>query len=231
MAGALRARVAALPAAGFFTRRERDGSVRRGGAATMSTRIRRLVVAVVVLAVLGLLGGVVATRVTRARLERELARQAADLLPDVAQRIQNFHRMKVDKGRKVWEVSAREARYHADDSLVIVAEPAVAFFLADGRSVALKGREGRVRLDGHELEHVDLEGDIQIQFGDYSMRTDSARYDRAADTIVAPGPVSVTGRELDVQGERFELDLDTQRMRLRDKVQVVVRPVRTRGPA
>ena len=76
----------------------------------MSPRVRRLFIALVVLSVLGLLGGVAATRLTRARLERELARQAADLLPDVAQRIQNFHRMKVDKGRKVWEVAASEAR-------------------------------------------------------------------------------------------------------------------------
>lgn len=196
----------------------------------MSPRVRQLVVALVVLSVLGLVGGVAATRMTRTRLEQELARQAVDLLPDVAQRIQNFHRMKVDKGRKVWEVAAREARYHADENMVVVTEPSVAFFFEDGRSVALTGREGRVRLDGHELDHVDLEGEIQIQFGDYSMRTDSARYDREGDIIVAPGHVSITGRELDLQGEQLELDLSTQRMRLHDNVRVVVRPAPTRVP-
>lgn len=196
----------------------------------MSPRVRRLFVALLVLSVLGLVGGVATTRVTRARLERELARQAVDLLPDVAQRIQNFHRMKVDKGRKVWEVAAREARYHADENMVLVTEPSVAFFLEDGRSVALTGREGRVRLDGHELDHVDLEGDIQIQFGEYSVRAESVRYDRQEDSIVAPGHVSITGRELDLQGEELELDLSTQRMRLQNNVRVVVRPASTRGP-
>jgi LPS export ABC transporter protein LptC len=196
----------------------------------MSLRVRRLVIVLIVLSVLGLVGGVAATRMTRARLERELARQAADLLPDVAQRIQNFHRMKVDKGRKVWEVAAREARYHADENTVVVIEPSVSFFLEDGRSVALTGRQGRVRLDGHELDHVDLDGEIHMQFGDYAVRTDSARYDRHDDTIVAPGHVSVIGEELDVQGDQLELDLSTQRLRLRENVRVVMRPSPTRGP-
>jgi LPS export ABC transporter protein LptC len=171
---------------------------------------------------------------TRARLERELARQAADLLPDVAQRIQNFHRMKVDKGRKVWEVAASEARYLEEESMVVVTEPSVAFFFEDGRSIALTGRQGRVRLDGHELEQVEVEGEIQIQFGDYFIRTDSARYERSEDTIVAPGKVSITGQALDLEGDRLELELGTQRLRLRDNVRVVVRPSSTptaEGPA
>lgn len=196
----------------------------------MRPRVRRLVAALIILSVLGLVGGIAATRMTRARLERELARQAADLLPDVAQRIQNFHRMKVDKGRKVWEVAAREARYHGDENTVVVTEPSVAFFLEDGRSIALTGREGRVRLDGHELDHVDLEGDIQMQFGDYSVRTDSARYDRKDDTIVAPGHVAVTGQEMDLQGDQLELDLSTQQLRLHENVRAVMRPPATRGP-
>ena len=196
----------------------------------MSPRVRRLFIALVVLSVLGLLGGVAATRMTRARLERELARQAADLLPDVAQRIQNFHRMKVDKGRKVWEVAASEARYLEDESMVTVTEPSVGFFFEDGRSIALTGRQGRVRLDGHELEHVEIDGEIQIQFGDYFIRTDSVRYDRSGDKIVAPGKVSITGQALDLEGDRLELDLGTQRLRLRDNVRVVVRPSATRVP-
>lgn len=200
----------------------------------MRPRVRRLVVALIVLLLVALVGGVVSTRVTRARLERELARQAVDLLPDVAQRLQNFHRMKVDKGRKIWEVSAQEARYHADENTVIVTEPSVAFYFEDGRSIAMSGHEGRVRLDGHELDHVDLTGEIRMQFGDYSIQTDSARYDRKEDRIVAPGHVAVTGRELDVQGEQLELELSTQRMRLRENVRVVVRPPATplpKGPA
>jgi LPS export ABC transporter protein LptC len=196
----------------------------------MSLGVRRLFMALVVLSVLGLVGGVAATRMTRARLERELARQAADLLPDVAQRIQNFHRMKVDKGRKVWEVAASEARYLEGESMVVVTEPSVAFFLEDGRSIALTGREGRVRLDGHDLEHVEVEGEIQIQFGDYFIRTDRARYDRGDDVIVAPGKVAITGRALDLEGDLLELDLTTQRLHLRDNVRVVVRPSATPVP-
>ena len=63
------------------------------------------------------------------------------------------------------------------------------------------------------------------------MRTDSARYARAEDTIIAPGHVSVAGEQLDLEGNLLELNLETQRMHLRDKVRVVVRPTTTPGPA
>ena len=193
----------------------------------MKPRVRRLIVALISLLLLLLAGGLVATRMTRARLERELQRQVADILPDVAQRIQNFHRMKVDKGRKVWEVSAREAQYNAAENMVVVHEPSVEFFLEDGRSIALAGQEGRVKLDGSEHDRVELEGEVRIQFGDYSMRTESARYDREQDAIIAPGHVVLTGATLDVQGERLELQLASQRVRLHDNVRVVVRPSAT----
>jgi lipopolysaccharide assembly outer membrane protein LptD (OstA) len=113
--------------------------------------------------------------------------------------------------------------------MVVVHEPSVEFFLEDGRSVALAGHEGRVKLDGSELDSVELKGDIRMRFGDYSMRTESARYDREHDAIIAPGHVALTGATLDVQGEQLELQLATQRVRLRDNVRVVVRPSATRG--
>jgi LPS export ABC transporter protein LptC len=190
----------------------------------MRSRVRRLVVASLVLLALGFGAALVATGVLRQRLEDELRRQALDLLPHVAQRIKDFHRVKVDQGRKVWEVSAREAQYHEEEQLVLVTEPAVSFYSQDGPGVALRGREGKVFLDGQELEAVELVGELRIQFGDYSLQTDLARYERKGQAIVAPGAIEITGKRLDLHGERLELDLSAQRLHVLGNVRMVLHP-------
>src|SRR5262249_33830597 len=155
-------------------------------------------------------------------IEDELRRQALDLLPQVAQRIRDFHRVKVDKGRKIWEVSAREAQYHDDENVVVVMDPAVSFYADDGREVAVRSREGKVSLQGHDLQWVDVSGDIEIRFGDYALRTDRARYDRSQGTIVVPGAVEISGRELQLRGDHLALDVAAQKVHMSDNVRMVL---------
>src|SRR5215212_1588533 len=70
---------------------------------------------------------------------RKLRTNALDFLPEVAQRIQNFRRVKMQGDRKVWEVAAREAQYFEDDQQIVVREPEVSFFLkGDQGALSLK---------------------------------------------------------------------------------------------
>jgi len=48
---------------------------------------------------------------------------AARFLPEAAQRIQNFRRVKMEGDRKAWEIAAREAQYFEDDQAVSVQAP------------------------------------------------------------------------------------------------------------
>lgn len=190
----------------------------------MRSRARRLIVASLVLLALGFGAALVATQLLRQRVEDELRRQALDLLPHVAQRIKDFHRVKVEQGRKVWEVSAREAQYHEEEQLVLVSEPAVAFYSPEGRTVAVRSREGKVFLDGQELNAVELVGDLRMQFGDYALQTEVARYERSRQEIVAPGAIEITGKRVDLRGDRLDLDLAAERLHLRGNVRMVLRP-------
>lgn len=188
----------------------------------MRTRARRLVVALVVL-LLTTGGGLLARHLWNQR-KGDLARQALDLLPHVAQRIRDFHRVKVDNGRKVWEVSAKEAQYYDDEEMVVVKEPMVSFFLEDGRVVALRGKEGKVFLGGRDLQLVELTGDIDVQLGDYALRAQYASYDRRTDAIVAPGKVEINGDTFDVRGEQMEISVGSQRLKLSGGVETTLRP-------
>src|SRR6476660_5761496 len=170
----------------------------------MRTRLRWLVVALLVLVLAA--GAWLLKGDIEARRRADQARPIIDALPNVAQRIQDFHRVKIDNGRKVWEVSAREAQYLESEQTVVVDAPLVEIFLADGRSVSLRGTGGKVFLHERELQRVDLSGSIEVQLGDYALHTDTAHYEADRGVIVAPGDVRITGADFELVGQHMEVD-------------------------
>lgn len=191
-------------------------------ASDMRRRLRWLVMGVLVVVLAA--GAWLLQRGYAARQRAQQTRPIIDALPNVAQRIQNFHRVKVENGRKVWEVSAREAQYLEEEQLVVVEAPVVEVFLADGRTVALRGQGGKVFLADRELQRVELQGDIDIQLGDYAMHTDAAHYEAERGVIVAPGRVRITGTGFELQGERMEVDVSAQQLVLSERVQTTLWP-------
>jgi LPS export ABC transporter protein LptC len=188
----------------------------------MKTRLRLAVIASLVVVLAG--GGWLLARNAMARREADLKRATVDLLPNVAQRIQNFHRVKIDKGRKVWEVSAREAQYLEKEELVRVEAPEVAVYLEDGRTVSLRGTGGRVFLKDRELQQVELDGEIAVELGEYSLQTDHARYETEGDQIVAPGTVRIRGEGFEVRGEGLKVDVNAQHLTLARQIEMVLWP-------
>jgi LPS export ABC transporter protein LptC len=188
----------------------------------MRSRLRLLVGLVLVATVGG--GFWLLWRDAAARRAADRAAAAVEVLPDVSQRIQDFHRVKVENGRKVWEVQARDAQYKEGEGVVSVIDPVVAVYLADGGEVSLRGTSGTVVLDGRELRRVDVEGAIAVRFGNYELRTDRASYEAAPDLVTAPGAVHITGDGLDIEGRHMEVEVGAQRLRLAEQVRVVLQP-------
>jgi LPS export ABC transporter protein LptC len=147
-----------------------------------------------------------------------------DFLPHVAQRIQNFRRVKMEGGRKAWEVAAREAQYLEDDQQIVVDDPEVSLYLkGEEGAISLRGRAGKIFLSGREIDRVELDGAIEVRFRDYRMTTDRAVYEHASDTVVSPGAVRVTGTGLALSGARMTLEVETQRVRVDGRVETVLR--------
>src|SRR5215470_19628505 len=93
------------------------------------SRLRVALLAVVAAALTGI--GVATWENVRARQARTVADLGADFLPDVAQHIQTFRRVKVKNGKAVWEVEADDAQYFDNDQQVVVQNPHVTFYLED----------------------------------------------------------------------------------------------------
>jgi hypothetical protein len=172
--------------------------------------------------------GAVAVQLVRSQWVQYLRRLGTgdiiELLPEVAQRIQNFRRVKLEGDRMTWEVAAREAQYFEEQDAIVVQEPEVSFHLEDGDGVvSLSGATGRIVLRGREMDRAELDGGIEVRFKDYLVRADRAVYDRALGTVVAPSAVSVTSDGLALTGDRMIVEMDTQRVRLEGGVETILR--------
>jgi LPS export ABC transporter protein LptC len=160
------------------------------------------------------------------RTPRSLAELGVQLLPEVAQHIQNFHRVKVKNGRMVWEIKADDAQYYDKDNAVVVRSPVVSVYTSTGALQAwLTSKDGKLALEGEdkEVSSVTLTGSVVVWLNDMEMQTDAATYERERDLITAPGPVAIKGRDLDVHARGMEVDVTPQRIRLLDAVHTVLR--------
>ena len=186
------------------------------------TRLRAALLVVVAAALVGI--GYQVSRSIRMLQPHTLSELGADFLPDVAQHIRSFRRVKVENGRPVWEITAEDAQLFDGTGEIVVREPRMTFHLKDGnRRAQVAGTEGRLTLDGRDLKRITLRGQVVVKIDDLEMHTDEATYDRARDLISAPGAVTVRGNTLDVKGLGMEVRVAPQQIRLLEDVHTVMR--------
>ncbi len=187
------------------------------------SRLRAGLLVVVAAALVGI--GYQVWRNVLDRAPRSLKELGVELLPEVAQHIQNFHRIKVKNGRMEWEIKADDGRYFEKDNAVVVRKPELSVYTQDGELQAwLASDEGRLTLEGQDqLSSVVLTGQVIVWLGDMELRTDTATYDKEHDLITAPGAVTIRGRDLDVHAQGMQVDVTPQHIRLLDDVHTVLR--------
>jgi LPS export ABC transporter protein LptC len=175
-----------------------------------------------------LIGGVVYHLFVTMRIQhhnqRLLEKIRKDVVPEADQRMQNFRRVQVRDGRKIWEIAAHQARYFEANSEVVVEAPEVSFYLNNGEIIVLRCGEGRLRMgkDEKAITQMELKNNLQVQIGDFSFRTQEAMYDSEHDTISSPGAVQITGRGLLVEGQGYTIDVTDKRLLLNSDVRTTV---------
>lgn len=144
----------------------------------------------------------------------DLAQKALEVLPGVTQHIQDFRRVHVEGGRKVWEVAAEDARYFEGDDLVVVRQPMVAWYLEDGRRFGLRGDEGRISMDRTDLKFVEMQGGIEVDLVELRILAEEAVYDHVGRRISSSRRVQIAGRGLDVAGDEMLVEMDKRKLTL-----------------
>lgn len=161
------------------------------------------------------------------RLQKEVKANplaALDYLPESALQIKDFHRSKIENGRKVWELFGEEANYYKDRKEAVVKKPQFFYYDKKGEVAATKGDQAVVYLNEKELERMELKGDIEVSFQGYVLKSETANYTPAKDQIVLPQRTTVVGDGIAIEGARMEVELEEKKIRLIDAVRTKIEP-------
>jgi LPS export ABC transporter protein LptC len=125
--------------------------------------------------------------------------------------------------RMLWEIAARQARYLEEAQVVIVDEPEVAVYLEDGSVISLHGREARVQIDEkRQVVHIELKGNLEMQVGEFLIRTQEAIFEDEQNTITSTSPVEISGPGVTVAGQGYMVDVANKLFVLNADVQTTI---------
>lgn len=149
---------------------------------------------------------------------------ALDYLPESTLRIKDFHRSKIEDGRKVWELFGEEASYYKEQKEAVIKKPKFFYYDKEGEVAESQGDEARMYLNDKELERMELRGDIEVSFQGYVLKSEEANYLPAKDQIVLPSHTTVVGEGIAVEGSRMEIELEAKKIRLIQAVKTKIEP-------
>jgi LPS export ABC transporter protein LptC len=157
--------------------------------------------------------------------EREIDSEGTlDMLPQAVQMIQNFHRVEIRDGEKVWELKAEEAQYLPESDEVVVRNLRASFFRDDGGEVVITGGKGHVRLVDRELRRIRVRDNVVVHVEEFVIKVDDATYSRDLDRIVARGPVHIVGDTLELRGRGMNIDVERSSFTIDTSVHMTIRP-------
>jgi LPS export ABC transporter protein LptC len=183
---------------------------------------------ILLLAIFLSLGGV-AYKVTETvqGMKKEIKKnplKVLDYLPESALQMKDFHRAKIENGRKVWEIFGDEAQYFKEQKEAVIQKPRFLYYDKKGEAVETFGDEARIYMNENELERLVLRGGIQVTFQGYLLKSEEASYLPAKDQIVLPNRTKVTGEGLELEGASMEVELEGKKIRLVNNVKTRIEP-------
>jgi LPS export ABC transporter protein LptC len=183
---------------------------------------------ILLLAILLSLGGVgyKATEFVQ-RVQKEIKKnplKALDYLPESALHMKEFHRAKIENGRKIWELFGDEASYFKEQKEAIIKKPRFYYYDKKGEVVETTGDEAHLYINEKELERMELRGDIQVSFQGYVLNSEEANYLPAKDQIILPNRTTVVGEGIQLEGSTMEIELEDRKIRLVHRVKTKIEP-------
>jgi LPS export ABC transporter protein LptC len=188
-------------------------------------KIRRSVLLLAVFLALGGLAYKVIDTVSQGQREiRKTPLKILDYMPDSALHVRGFRRAKVENGRKVWEIIGDEADYFKDKSQAVIKKPRFLYYDRDGEMAETAGDIARMFLSEKELERLQLEGDVQVTYQNYILKSEEAIYFPGQQRIFLPQRTTLTGEGLQLEGASMEVELESQKIRLVNNVKTRIEP-------
>ncbi len=162
--------------------------------------------------------------IVRHRSATQVLQTAAGLVPGTLLRAHNFHWTQMKAGERQWVLTAGEADYSADKTMLKLTDAVVTMVSSDGKPVVVNSPHADLTMNGNHVSKAYLTGGTVIHFGDYVLSTDSATFMPDDDKVEAPGLVTVIGDGLKVTGVGLSGHPKTRVFDLHTQVQTEVMP-------
>jgi LPS export ABC transporter protein LptC len=188
-------------------------------------KTRRSILLLAILLSLGGVGYKVAEFVQR--VQKDIKRnpvKALDYLPESALHMKDFHRAKIEDGRKIWELFGDEASYFKEQKEAIIRKPRFLYYDKKGEVAETTGDEAHIYINEKELERMELRGGVQVSFQGYLLKSEEANYLPAQDQIVLPSHTTVVGEGIAVEGSSMEVELEARKIRFVNQVKTRIEP-------
>lgn len=147
-----------------------------------------------------------------------------DLVPESALRLKEFRRSKIEGGRKVWELTGKEAVYLKSEREAVIKKPWLVFYRENGETMEVNGDEGHLFFNDGGMEKMQLQGSVVVNYQGFILRTDEIIYLQDDDRVSSPGMVTVSGKGLELEGEGMELSIRDEKIQFFNKVRTRIQP-------
>lgn len=139
--------------------------------------------------------------------------------------LRDFNRVEVREGKPVWEIRAKEARYFASSSVVLVSDADLTVYQSDGSKTFIGSKGAKLHLKDSAVERVELEGDVKVELsGSFVAKTQYAAYLSGERGLSAPGLVKLAGDGYSVEGVGFHMNLESGEVNFLGKVKTFFTP-------
>jgi LPS export ABC transporter protein LptC len=145
-------------------------------------------------------------------------------LPDATLRIKDFHRAKIENGRKVWELFGDEANYLKDKREAVIKKPRFLYYDKKDEAAETSAEEAFVFLNEKELERLELRGGVRLTMSGLVLTSEAANYLPAKEQILLPSRTLVVGEGISIEGASMEVELEGKKIRMVRDVKTKIEP-------
>jgi LPS export ABC transporter protein LptC len=145
---------------------------------------------------------IVTVRVVHHRSQAQASKlaKAGTAAPDALLHAHSFHWTQIKGDQSQWVLKARDASYSADRTGVTLADAQLSLTARDGKSFQLSAPTATITLHGNHVDRASLGGGLTVHYGDFQLTTRDAVFSPDSDSLDAPGPVTIEGEGLTVNG-------------------------------
>lgn len=150
--------------------------------------------------------------------------EVLDALPDAVLQIKDFHRAKIENGRKVWELFGDEARYLKDKREAVIKRPRFLYYDKKDEAAETSAEAANIFLNEKELERLELKGGVRVAMKGYVLTSETANYLPAKEQILLPSRTQVVGEGISIEGASMEVELEGKKIRMVRDVRTKIEP-------